>query len=525
MVQNKQKKQKILWGRVIDCLLLVVYPAISIYLLLMINTFTDKYTLIAGVVLFIIYAGYILTFFTKNNSKIEVIRKVIMIIICGCLLFSSSLVKGISDGIGNLSSTDTQEKVVVNIDVLVLKDRDTPIKNLDELGNYTIGFQTGDQSKSITQAEEEVQKVIGNDYARYEYNDYSTIFHDYYNGYVDAIVINQDQKNYLTEEYASLYKDSTVLKTYTYTYATNIEGNNIDVTKEKFTVYVSASDETDAPASNSLSDMNMLMIIDPTTNHITTISIPRDSYIPNPALDNYSDKLTHTGNDGVTNTVAAVEQALQVEIDFYVKISFSSLIEIVDTLGGIDVNVLISFTEQDENRSFNPEDMITLQAGEQHLDGRQALAYARHRSSYLDQDLGRNQAQVEVMKGIIKRLMTVDGINKIDNVLDLLPSYTIMNFSNSQITSFVKQQVDDMKGWSISSIQLNNGKSSLATTASTGNQELSIYYLSKSDLLKLSGVYNIIENEQSLSEITFDLNHLFEDYSTYEDNGLIELVY
>ena len=522
MIQNRQKKQKILWGRVLDCLLLIIFPIISMYLILLINKFTDKYTLLAAIVLLVLYIIYIVTFFIKNNFRIEIIRKIIMVILCICLLFVSSLVKSISDGIGNLSNS--QQITTVNIDVLVLKNRDIPIKSLDDLSNCAIGFQIGDQEKSILKTEAKLQETIGIDYYRYEYNDYTTIFNDYYNGYIDAIVINQAQKKYLIEDYADLYDNSIVLKSYTYTYTNSIEGNNIDVTSETFTVYISASDESDSPASNSLNDMNMLMIINPTTNHITTVSVPRDSYLPNPAYENHSDKLTHTGNDGIVNTVEAVEQTLQIEIDFYVKISFASLIEIVDTLDGIDVNVLIPFSEQDENRSFEPEDLITLEAGQQHLDGREALAYARHRDSYVDQDLGRNQAQVEVMKAIIKRLMSVDGIGKIDDVLDLLPNYVIMNFSNSQISSFVKKQVDEMNAWTIHSIQLGNGMPAFATTASTGEQELSVYYLSKSDLIKLSAVYNILNDNQPLSKMTFDLDQLFENHSTYKADGIVELV-
>jgi len=526
-MQKRRKKTKILWGRLLDCILLVVFPILSIYLLLLIHKFTNKYMLIGAVVLLLIYLGYLKTFKlkgnkrSKRNKQIELLRKLILVPLCIAMFFASSIIKGIHDGITNLESDQHETKV--HIDVLVLKNRDVQITNLKQLRSATLGFQLGDEGRSVSKVESELQEIIGNEYGRYEYSDYETIFHDYYNGYVDAIIINQAQKERLLEPYHTLYEDSTVLKSYTYTYKTNIEGNNIDVTKEKFTVYISASDQSNTPASNSLSDMNMLMIIDPTIHHITTISIPRDSYVPNPAYDNISDKLTHTGNDGVTNTVKAVEQTLQIDIDFYVKISFASLIEIVDTLGGIDVNVLISFTEQDENRSFEPEDLITLQAGMQKLNGKQALAYSRHRDSYIDQDLGRNQAQIEVMKGIIKRLLTVDGIGKIDDVLKLLPNYVIMNFSNSQISSFVKQQVDEMKGWSITSLQLNNGIPDSATTASTGNLELSIYYLSKQDLIKVNGVYHMIQQDKDLSEINFDLNQLYKDFSNFKEDGSVLL--
>ena len=84
---------------------------------------------------------------------------------------------------------------------------------------------------------------------------------------------------------------------------------------------------------------------------------------------------------GIDTSIASLENFFQIPIDYYARISFNSLIEIVDALGGIDVDVEISFCEQDENRSFKEEDLICLDKGEQTLNGKQALAYSRHRKT------------------------------------------------------------------------------------------------------------------------------------------------
>ena len=75
-----------------------------------------------------------------------------------------------------------------------------------------------------------------------------------------------------------------------------------------------------------------------------------------------------------------ISQFFGIPVDYYARVSFNSMIEIVDTIGGIDV-MGTDFCEQDENRSFKKDDLICLKKGEQHLDGKQALAYSRHRKT------------------------------------------------------------------------------------------------------------------------------------------------
>lgn len=522
--KTKTKKNKILWGRIIDLLYLVLFPIVSIFLILLIKKFTNKYTIVVTLLVVIIYLLCILSFALKKRS-VDIFRRFAMIVLCGGLIFATISIKNINDGFTAFTDSSSTDSIITsNLDLLVLKNHQPTLNNVEDLEGLVIGFQTASDQLNAAYVKEEVTKAIGDTFQELNYEDYNTMFNDYYNGYVDAIVVNQEQKQQLDELYISLYEDSTVINTYVHNYKDEISGNDIDITSDVFTVYISASDEVNAPASNSLSDMNMIMIVNPKTNSIMTIPVPRDSFVPNPALQNLNDKLTHTGSYGITNSVAAIEETFQMEIDFYVKISFTSLIEIVDTLGGINVNVLSAITEQDENRSFEDEDLIHLEAGYQLLNGKQALAYSRHRHSYEDQDLGRNLAQLEVMKGIIARMASAEGISKIDDVLKILPKYVIMNFSNTQISSFIKEQVDNLKPWTINSIELNHGLDDLRITASDSITPLSIYYLSEFDLRKANAFYSIAKQALPLSDFSFDMEDLYTPYSNFIPNEKLELV-
>ena len=187
-------------------------------------------------------------------------------------------------------------------------------------------------------------------------------------------------------------KNVQILKTYSKTDTIKTKEQK-DITKQTFTVYLSGLDSTGSPDQQTRTDTNLLLIVNPVANHIDMVSIPRDALVPNTALNNANDKLTHTGIYGIDTSVDTISQFFGIPVDYYARVSFNSMIEIVDTIGGIDVDVELDFCEQDENRSFKKDDLICLKKGEQHLDGKQALAYSRHRKTEGYDNAGRERAQ------------------------------------------------------------------------------------------------------------------------------------
>ena len=202
----------------------------------------------------------------------------------------------------------------------------------------------------------------------------------------------------------------------------------------------------------------MLLFVNTVSNSITMVSLHRDSLMPRPSLDYVNDKLTHTGWGGVDDTVETIEEFFGIDVDYYAKVSFSSLIEIIDSIGGIDVDVEIAFTEQDENRSFAAEDLITLEAGYQHLNGKQALAYARHRKTANYDVAGRERAQERIIKAIIDKLLTPEGITiYVNQLMETVPKYVVTDMPGKQITSFIRGELKELKPWSIQSVVIENG--------------------------------------------------------------------
>ena len=106
-----------------------------------------------------------------------------------------------------------------------------------------------------------------------------------------------------------------------------------------------------------------------------------------------------------------------IDIDFYAKVNFFSVIEIVDAIGGVDVDVQLDFCEQDEYRNKDEAHQICLSTGEQHLNGKEALAYSRHRKTASWGTQGREKAQTQIIEAIINKLTTVEGASKVNSCL------------------------------------------------------------------------------------------------------------
>lgn len=524
-MKKVHKKRNIKIGRIFDLLIIPIYIIFALRFILEIKNYTSNYLMIAIIALLVILAIFLLTLL-YNKKTIEYIRRIFITIICLILVFSTGKINSFDKMLGNIAANEDDiitTKTKMNLYSLASNEYFTAVVNkYDDIDNMTIGVQISNDKEASQYVYDKLDKEFTNIHKN-EYRDYYSMMNDLINGYIDVAIISDNTIPILEEDYGTFSNFTTYLKSLTYTKTEKIESNGIDISESPFTVLVSGSDMTGQPTDTSLSDMNMLLFVDPQNQSISTISIPRDSFIPNPAYNYTNDKLTHTGNDGVDNTVKAIENAFQIDIDFYVKISFSSLIEIVDAVGGVEVDVPIHIEEQDENRSFETQDLIILEPGIQTLNGKQALAFSRHRKSYANQDLGRNAAQLQVIKGIIKSLISPEGIfNRIEKVMEIIPNYTLTNFTKGQMQSFIKSQLEDPKSWNITSISLSNGiapgPEGYATVASMSEPQ-SVYYLNINDLMKVQAIYQALHNNPvSFNEFSFKVDTYAKEYSNYNED-------
>lgn len=404
--------------------------------------------------------------------------------------------------------TDVKDENTESISLIVKAD--SKIDKISDLKNKTVYYQNGTDESNATFVVKKITKEVKNVEFQSE-NNYFTLAQMLLDGDIEALIISDSYIRSIEDGMEGF--EAGIKRVKTYQRKVNKmdkkhTGAGLDLTQDVFTVMVSGMDDTGDPNANSRSDVNMLLIINPKINHIEMISFPRDSYVPNPALNNGNDKLTHTGNDGVENTMTAIEQVVGFEINFYVKVNFTSVVEMVDALGGITVDVPVAFCEQNSERSFERDDLQCLNVGEQEVNGEQALAFARHRKSDGVGDIGRTHAQQKVIMGMIEKILTRSGATKVPELLDIVPKYVVTNISNEQLNDFISYELENMAPWTTSSMTLENGYSAMLTTASMGSTALSCYVLSEYDLEKVWQIYYIMNHPTTFKDFTFDLNNL-----------------
>ena len=145
----------------------------------------------------------------------------------------------------------------------------------------------------------------------------------------------------------------------------------------------------------------------------------------------YHDKITHAHAFGGTSAaIESVEELFDIPINYYVKMNFNAFIDVVDALGGIEVEVPYDRLEKDENDKYT----IQLKKGLQHLDGEHALALARTRK--LDTDVERGKRQQMILQAIMKEAVSVKSITKYGDIIEAVGDNMKTDMTFDEMKSF-----------------------------------------------------------------------------------------
>lgn len=487
-------------GKNIDLIFLIVFAASALYFLietLIGHLLPSKYILIASVVLLIVIGLLYLSMKLSKHGSWP--RRILSLVLAAALLFAGIYQMRIRKAFGNIDDGSIN---INAISLVVLEN--SSIQSAEELSGLKVGLIGSAESSLNASAINEINDAS---ITYVESQDSMTLANELVSQTVDAALMANSQITMIEKNNEELFSRLRIIKTYEMHVDNTEIASDKDITKEPFTVYISGLDSLGVPNYNGLSDVNMLLLIDPNTHHIEMVSIPRDAYIPNKAYNNFPDKLTHTGNDGIDNVVQSMETVFGFEIDYYAKVSFSSLIEIINTLGGIDVDVQLEFYEQDENRDFSNQ--IHLYPGVQTLDGRSALAYARHRHTEGWGDIGRNYAQQQIIQAIINKLLTAEGINKVPDVLQVGAEYVSTNMPISTVKRFINNEINHPRSWSFSSVSLAGalGENQLCVSAAEYGP-LFVFILDQNELNNVYAKYMEMFEPSTLSDFKFTLDDL-----------------
>ncbi len=439
----------------------LVLSAILIILLGKLNVIPNKYFIPIVIVLLIInLINVLFSFKMKLKKKGKITLLVLSVIISLISLVGSIyLFRTIVFMGGNFRFKGYSTE---NYSVLVLKDSD--YNKIEDLEDKNIGFlknRLDDENKVKERIDSKVDSNL------IELTDAHSLKEKLYNQEIEAMVIEDSYISILKEEDEEFESKTRVIYTFSLKYKVEDISKDVNVTKDVFTIYIAGIDTYGTISSVSRSDVNMLATVNPKTHQVLLTSIPRDYYVQLHGTTGYKDKLTHAGIYGVDMSVKTLEDLLGIEINYYVRVNFTSVVKLVDALKGIDVYSEYTFNS---NAGYEYEEGYHFVKGYNHLNGEQALAFARTRHAFMAGDRVRGQNQQAVIEALIRKACTPAIITSYTSILDSLEGSFETNLSMDDITKLAKHQIDKMPSWSVTSNSLDGSDASEYTYSYSGQK-------------------------------------------------------
>lgn len=378
----------------------------------------------------------------------------------------------VSMGIGNfyVYKTDgfmqkvTDHKIgdVKNTVSIIVMD-DSNIKDLSSLKGKKVGRLNNVDKVGTNKLLKSVKKKKGSNYFKTKKFDGAlSEVEALYNGEIDAMILNESYRGNVTsvEEYEHFSTETRVV--YSTSYYTTKKNDSLvvsDITKNPFTILISGNDTTGDVSELSRSDVNMLVTINPKTSTILLTSMSRDTYVETvcdadgdtACPEGQMDKITHTGIYGLNTTRQTVEKFYDLNVNYSFRVNFTSVIDVVDALDGIDLNV----EEGEQCDLFWANMKPGLPVGMHHVDGETALAFARERKAYVDGDYQRVRNQQKVMQAIINRAISSSALVNYTSFINSLESAFETNMTYDEITDLIKYELQAKPDWKFETYQIS----------------------------------------------------------------------
>lgn len=432
--------------------------------------------LMIGCVIILVIAALVMVMqlgFTRGTATKIILTTVtvMMIIVYGTGTYYISKATGLLSNV-----TDFGNETTTTVQVIALKG--SGINSEQDLAGKTVGSL---KSISLASTQALIQDLSGKGitFEDHQYDNIQGMVNGLYDKEVPAIILNDAYRGNITdledEKFRNFGTDTQVVYTYTYKTENKSTTNSVDdITKNPFTVLISGVDSRDGFAESSRSDVNMLATINPVTKTVLLTSIPRDYYVTTVCEEDAGcqngakDKLTHTGLHGTETTKKTIENLLGVDINYTAKVNFTSVVNLVDALGGIDVDVKpgLAVDHFYTNDYFGTDYGVT--EGINHLNGQAALCYARERYAYQDGDRQRVKNQQEVLMAIVKKATSPSVIGNYPALMDALSGAFQTDLSQDEIQSLIQFQLKEMPDWKFITYSLD-GQGSTEFCAELGN--------------------------------------------------------
>ncbi|HEL1614451.1 TPA: LCP family protein [Streptococcus suis] len=316
--------------------------------------------------------------------------------------------------------------------------------------------------ENITALLDDISKMESTQLATSPTTSYLTAYQSMLNGESQAMVFNGVFTDILENEDPDF--SSKVKKIYSFKVTQTVETATEQESGDSFNIYISGIDTYGPISSVSRSDVNIIMTVNRATHKILLTTTPRDSYVAiADGGQNQYDKLTHAGIYGVNASVHTLENLYGIDISNYIRLNFTSFLQLIDLVGGIDVENTQEFTSLHGNYYFP--------VGQVHLNAEQALGFVRERYSLEGGDNDRGQNQEKVIAALIKKLSSPDNLANYQAILTGLEGSIQTDLSLETIMGLVNTQLESGTQFTVESQALTGtGRSDLSSYAMPGSQ-------------------------------------------------------
>lgn len=439
-------KEQSKFSKVLSILLSIALVISSFYLLyqvIRLNVLPSKFLfpLTIGVVVLDAIFVLLLVYFSKNVVS-KIICIVLTLFICVASCMGGYYISKTQSVLSNITNVAKHAKNTVSV---IVKESSS-IKNKSQLNGVSVGsLRLNEQGSKKAFKELSSEGIALNQTV---YDSMTALLEAFYNGEVDSIIMNESSRSQILdmEAYSNFDSNTRVVYQTSYKVKNNDSATSVsDITSKPFNVLISGSDTRGGFDENGRSDVIMVATVNPKTHTILLTSVPRDFYVTTACdagdgcMQGALDKITHTGIHGTSTTKRTVEQLLGVEINYTFKVGFDTVTELVDVLGGVDVYVEPGYAVHTSYLNVNE--------GINHLNGEQALAYARERYSYTEGDRQRTKNQQQVLMGIVKEATKPSVITNYAAIMDTMANTFSTTMSNEEITDLIKYQLNNNPTW------------------------------------------------------------------------------
>ncbi|HHT24386.1 MAG TPA: hypothetical protein GXZ76_02550 [Clostridiaceae bacterium] len=445
-----------IYGRIISILLLLLSLA-TIAVFFIFNVLPFKYRVIVTVVIILLN---IIVLFLVNRGRYSGSSRIggnvigtISLILIGIIAYFLFVTVGVLESMAISHET-------ISYDIRVMND--SPLQELTDLNGNILGVSIEEKEDNVNNAQDKISKQHNISFNITRTNGFVDNVNSLYNGIVDAILFNTADYDSIANVYPDFENETRILGSTEVKEELKLKPNRVNTSSEGFSMYISGIDTYGELSSVSRSDVNIIVTVNPNTKKILMTTLPRDSYVEIYGTNGGYDKLTHAGIYGVETSINTIADFLQTDINYYSRVNFTSLIELVDVLGGIEVENPYAFQSSDDKYYFD--------AGTIYMNGDQALSFSRERYNLPEGDMERGRNQMRVIEGMINKVTRKENLANAASLMTKFNQFAETNMPTADIMNLVNVSLSG-NSWQIEKMDLTGtGRMDLPSYGMPGYQ-------------------------------------------------------